>query len=236
MDLLKEENRRIKTKYRELVIQYKVKDKHIKALHEKVVDLDETCRKMKTDQSLHSSESRTEKNLPDIEIHLQNIEQQKQQKLEEEHKLKSKFKETSYKLTQAKDKVEQLSSTLKDQDRQFRINVLKAKEMKRLSNLRFRSVGRLKYLPPIEDTLPKHTSLNQTSTSKSSERIQLKSHQSRGSSSQYVVSTGKNSAQEQVDESIGTYDLSEYIPDVTSPTNPIHEQMELLEDSALDNI
>lgn len=228
---LKEESRLIKEKYRKLVRNYKEKDRQVKTLHQKVVDLDEACRKIKIEQLKKVNETDIYPDLPDIET----IHQEKQTKQEEELKLKLKLKESTSKLQQAKEQLDKLTSDLKDQERQFRIDTLKAKEIKRLSNLRFNSVNKLRYLAPIEDTLPKNPPAplpRSSSTSKSSERFKLSSHKSTkshasiisdGSSGKIAVSYSRLS-----DKELGDLEVPEGVED---ENYSIYEQMELLEDS-----
>lgn len=228
---LKEESRFIKEKYRELVRNYKEKDRQVKALHEKVVRLDEACRKIKIEQINKVDDTDIYAVLPDLET----IRQDKQSKLEEEHKLKLKLKESTSKLEQAKEQLEKLTSDLKDQDRQFRIDTLKAKEIKRLSNLRFNSVNKLRQLPPIEDTLSKNPPVplpRSSSTSKSSERFKLSSHKSHKSQGSLISnnSSGKRAVSNSrySDKELGDIEVPEGVEDESFS---IYEQMEVLEDS-----
>lgn len=225
---LKEESRSIKEKYRQLVRDYKEKDRQVKTLHQKVVDLEEACRKIKIDQIKKVNDTDIYADLPDLET----IRQDKQSKLEEEHKLKLKLKESTSKLEQAKEQLDKLTSDLKDQDRQFRIDTLKAKEIKRLSNLRINSVNKLRHLPPIEDTLPKNPPAplpRSSSTSKSSERFKLSSHKSyKSHKSQGSLISNSSSGKRAVPNSrLSDKELG----DLEDESFSIYEQMEILEDS-----
>lgn len=141
---LRNELRRNKDKYRELVGKMKSDEKVYKNQHERCVDLEEKCRKLwefikaKKKDEEDGRKKRGQDNLLDVgEEDVRNVKDKIRQveefKYEEEQRIRSKMKELETDIYEGRHNLEMIKIKLKEKDQECRLNFLKIKELKKES-------------------------------------------------------------------------------------------------------
>ena len=136
VDSLKQEIKGLKERYRELLAKQKQDEKLLKEQHQKCVDLEEKCRKVKAliNQKKHEDPDEpkqaevTEQDLAELDRKIKETEQKKK---EEEQALKKRIKELEGNIRNSKHNIDTLNIKLKEKDQECRLSMLKIKELRR---------------------------------------------------------------------------------------------------------
>ena len=134
-DALKSEIKELREKHKALLMQQKQEERILKEQHERCVDLEDKCRKLRAAPKPNKTPDPpavTEDSLRLLQKQIQEVEQAKQ---EEETRLRRRIREVEEQIQRSRDTLDVTSLKLKEKDQECRLAVLKIKELRRAARL-----------------------------------------------------------------------------------------------------